>query len=105
MTQQYDLPPFPEALIGPCMSCTEVRSLLKRYGERCVEADRQRRQSEAEEVCDEAYQVVGALLDDLGMFETDEAKKILDNLSQARIVHKDVLPWKSADVNGTRPTP
>lgn len=50
---------------------------------------------EAEQVCAEAYQVVGSLLSDLGKFDTDEAEKILDNLSQAKMVHKDVLPWPS----------
>lgn len=50
---------------------------------------------EAEQVCAEAYQVVGSLLSDLGKFDTDEAEKILDNLSQAKLVHKDVLPWPS----------
>ncbi len=46
-------------------------------------------------VCAEAYQVVGSMLSDLGQFETDRAEKILDNLSQARMVHDDVLPWPS----------
>jgi hypothetical protein len=50
---------------------------------------------EAELVCYETYQVVGSLLSDLGVFETDEAQRILDNLSQARLVHKNVLPWPS----------
>jgi hypothetical protein len=50
---------------------------------------------EAEQVCAEAYQVVGSLLSDLGKFDTPEAEKILDNLSQAKLVHKDVLPWPS----------
>lgn len=51
--------------------------------------------SEAVEVCYEAYQVVGSLLSDLGKFGTPEGDKILDNLSQAKLVHKDVLPWAS----------
>ena len=50
---------------------------------------------EAAEVCGEAYQVVGSLLDDLGVFNTPQAEKVLDNLSQHRMVHKDVLPWPS----------
>lgn len=49
----------------------------------------------AELVCAQAYQVVGSLLDDLGQFGTALADKILDNLSEARIVHDDVLPWPS----------
>lgn len=50
---------------------------------------------EAPMVCAEAYQVVGSLLSDLGKFDTPEAEKILDNLSQHRLVHTDVLPWPS----------
>lgn len=59
--------------------------------------DRQERHTAAEEVCAEAYQVVGSLLSDLGIFETDRAEKILDNLSQARLVHDNVLPWQSVE--------
>lgn len=53
------------------------------------------RETEAQIVCYEAYQVVGSLLDDLGAFDTSRADKILDNLSQCRRVHDDVLPWPS----------
>lgn len=59
-------------------------------------APAQQEPSEAEMVCAEAYQVVGCLLSDLGLFETEAARKILDNLSEARRVHQDVLPWESA---------
>lgn len=59
-------------------------------------APAQQEPSEAEMVCAEAYQVVGCLLSDLGLFETEAARKILDNLSEARMVHQDVLPWESA---------
>lgn len=52
---------------------------------------------EAAEVCGEAYQVVGSLLSDLGIFETERARKILDNLSQHRMVHRDVLPWAACE--------
>lgn len=48
---------------------------------------------ESVQVCYQAYQVVGSLLVDLNLFGTEEAGKILDNLSQARLVHHDVLPW------------
>jgi hypothetical protein len=50
---------------------------------------------EAADVCAEAYQVVGSLLDDLGEFDSELGQKILDNLSEHRMVHKDVLPWPS----------
>lgn len=59
------------------------------------QASKEHSRSEAEMVCGEAYQVVGSLLSDVGAFETDEAGKILDNLSEARMVHDDVLPWPS----------
>jgi hypothetical protein len=54
--------------------------------------------SEAELVCAEAYQVVGCLLDQLGLFESEQGQKILDNLSEARMVHQDVLPWAAVEV-------
>jgi hypothetical protein len=46
-------------------------------------------------VCYEAYQVVGSLLLDLGIFDEPFAQKVLDNLSAARRVHHAVLPWPS----------
>jgi hypothetical protein len=57
---------------------------------------------EAQRVCWEAYQVVGSLLSDLGIFDTPEAERILDNLSQARIVHQNVLPWPSFAPSSTQ---
>ena len=51
--------------------------------------------TDAEAVCAEAYQVVGSMLDDLGQFDTERGGKILNNLAEARLVHKDVLPWPS----------
>lgn len=52
-------------------------------------------EDELRTICAEAYQVVGSLLSDLGKFNMPEAEKILDNLSQQRLVHNDVLPWPS----------
>lgn len=66
-------------------------------------APAQQEPSEAEMVCAEAYQVVGCLLSDLGLFETEQARKILDNLSAARRVHQDVLPWESAAQHQEQP--
>lgn len=48
----------------------------------------------AELVCAQAYQVVGVLLDAVGMFDTDKGTHILDNLSEAQVVHDDVLPFE-----------
>lgn len=50
---------------------------------------------EARQVCAQAYQVVGSLLDDVGQFGSDHAEKILDNLASMRLLHEDVLPWPS----------
>jgi hypothetical protein len=52
---------------------------------------------QVEQVCGEAYQVAGVLLSDTGQFDTDHGNKILDNLSQMRMVHDDVLPWESVE--------
>jgi hypothetical protein len=43
---------------------------------------------------------------DLGRFDMPEAQRILDNLSQARLVHTNVLPWPSyAPVRGAKCSP
>lgn len=60
-------------------------------------AELKRERDEAQQVCAEAYQVVGVLLDDTGQFDTEHGTKILDNLSEHRPVHDDVLPWSPAD--------
>ncbi|WP_412523954.1 dATP/dGTP pyrophosphohydrolase domain-containing protein [Escherichia coli] len=44
-------------------------------------------------VCAEAYQVVGVMADALGVFGDAAVQKVLDNLSQQKLVHKDVLPF------------
>lgn len=50
--------------------------------------------AELEEICAEAYQVVGVLADRAGVFETSMAvSKVLDNLSEAKMIHKDILPF------------
>ncbi len=44
-------------------------------------------------VCAEAYQVVGVMADALGVFGDVAVQKVLDNLSQQKLVHRDVLPF------------
>ncbi|RZM86076.1 DUF550 domain-containing protein [Escherichia sp. E1V33] len=44
-------------------------------------------------VCAEAYQVVGVMADALGVFGDAAVQKVLDNLSQQKLVHIDVLPF------------
>lgn len=50
--------------------------------------------AELQTICAESYQVVGALADAAGVFEeSDAVSKALDNLSAAKLVHQDVLPF------------
>lgn len=101
---RVELPPLPEWTkrddLGNFVP-SDVRLGITAYATAAILADRERRAAkdagagDAEQVCAEAYQVVGSLLSDLGQFESDHAEKILDNLSQARMVHADVLPWPS----------
>ncbi|WP_461239294.1 dATP/dGTP pyrophosphohydrolase domain-containing protein [Escherichia coli] len=44
-------------------------------------------------VCAEAYQVVGVMADAIGVFGDAAVQKVLDNLSQQKLVHRDVLPF------------
>ncbi|EOX8193126.1 DUF551 domain-containing protein, partial [Escherichia coli] len=44
-------------------------------------------------VCAETYQVVGVMADALGVFGDAAVQKVLDNLSQQKLVHRDVLPF------------
>lgn len=53
----------------------------------------QERIAELEAICAEAYQVIGVLADEAGVFNTLPVIKILDNLSASQMIHKDVLPF------------
>lgn len=52
---------------------------------------------ELKTICAEAYQVVGVLADDCGRFNDPHVTKVLDNLSEQRLVHNDVLPFPSIE--------
>lgn len=57
--------------------------------------DKDKRIEELENICGVAYQVVGSLALQAGVFETSEqVSKLLDNLSECRMIHTDVLPFK-----------
>ncbi|BDU12897.1 hypothetical protein [Escherichia phage phiWec187] len=59
---------------------------------------------ELEDLCGEAYQVVGALAYEAQMFETSEqVSHMLDNLSECKMIHDDVLPF-CCNVNKTEQT-
>lgn len=108
--KDIDLPPLPVGILSPIGDPSEAELRLQNSAAethavmgiamQALAAQHQeppqQEPSEAEMVCAEAYQVVGSLLSDLGLFETEAARKILDNLSEARMVHQDVLPWESA---------
>jgi len=54
----------------------------------------QKRIEELQTICGEAYQAVGYLAFSLGVFsESKEISKLLDNLSNGRLLHKDILPF------------
>ena len=56
---------------------------------------------ELKTICAETYQVVGSLASDLGIFGSClQLGKVLDNLSQQKRVHNDVLPWPSFEAQG-----
>ena len=47
------------------------------------------------ELAAEAYVAAGSLLIDLDAVDTEHGTKLLDNLSEARLKHKDVVPFPS----------
>lgn len=53
--------------------------------------------SEKDMVLDEAYLAVGSMADDLGIFNHEKVRALLDNLSQHKRVHKDIIPWPSVE--------
>lgn len=51
------------------------------------------RLNELEQLCGEAYQVVGTLANAAECFYDPGVMKVLDNLGYAKRLHKDVLPF------------
>lgn len=45
-------------------------------------------------ICGEAYQCVGCLTEELGTSADEYVVKLMDNLSQMRLVHDDLLPFQ-----------
>jgi hypothetical protein len=45
----------------------------------------------------EAYQVIGMLLDTLGVFESDDGQRALDYFSTADTYDENFLPWPKGD--------
>lgn len=61
------------------------------------DANGMRRIAELEMVCAELYQVIGSLSSYAGLFEHPDVQRALDNASQAKLVHADLLPWPRDD--------
>lgn len=84
---------------GKCMICGVVKSLctghtpaqLSDYARNfCYSSEKDARIADLERICAETYQVVGILARSI---ESDHVNKALDNLSQQKLVHEDVLPF------------
>lgn len=73
----------------------ENQDLMLTVGKLRVEREQhQGRIEELETICGEAYQMVGALAVKADVFETSTAvEQMLDNLSEARLVHTEILPF------------
>lgn len=54
--------------------------------------------TEAELVCYQTYAALGMLLLEMAEQGHPQAEKLMDNLSQARLVHADVLPFAQGEV-------
>lgn len=52
---------------------------------------------ELESLCSEAYLVIVALAFECDKFDNSQIVKILDNLSEHKLIHTDVLPLRVND--------
>lgn len=48
-------------------------------------------------ICAEAYQCVGYLAEECGAADDEHVIKLMDNLSQMKLVHEDLLPFQLSD--------
>ncbi len=69
------------------------------YGRETEESKLRKRVEELELLLGEAYQAVGTLASDCGRFEDPTVVKMLDNLSEMKMVHDDALPLPSKAVD------
>lgn len=68
------------------MKKRELRKLIKKQRARLKELVK---------LSYETYQVVGVLAEEAGRFDGEDVERVLDNLSVAYRVHKNVLPFES----------
>jgi len=87
--QEPDWTTEPPAPGGPYKTAEELFAALN------AQPQEQQRSSFAdlERICAESYQVVGWLASECGLFDHEQVIKALDNLSEQRLVHDDVLPF------------
>lgn len=52
-----------------------------------------KRVDELKRVCAELYQVIGALADYAGVWNHPDVIRAMDNASDGRLTHRDLLPW------------
>ena len=50
---------------------------------------------EKQELLRQLYQIVGSMLSDMGLFESERGQKLLDNIYAERVLHDALLPWPS----------
>ena len=68
--------------------------ILKRVARMALAAmDSEEKVSQLSRICAESYQVVGALAEELSIFNDISVVKALDNLSAQALIHDDVLPF------------
>jgi hypothetical protein len=51
---------------------------------------------ELQQIIAQSYQVIAVLANDCGRFDTPSVSKALDNTSQMKLIHRDVLPFPSS---------
>lgn len=48
---------------------------------------------EKQKLLRQLYQIIGSMLSDMGLFESERGQKLLDNIYAERVLHDDLLPW------------
>jgi hypothetical protein len=102
-TPSPELPPLPEPhkmFTERCGLYVYLSDQMRSYAASAVAAA-QIHTDELERICAEVYQVVGILADEAGRFNDPEVTKVLDNLSQQRLVHRAILPFSCLQAEPT----
>lgn len=54
---------------------------------------------ELEILCAEAYIVIGYLAERCGVFDNELVVKVMDNLSEHKVIHEDIIPFHIEDID------